>query len=274
MALEHATTVLSLELTRLQNLVQSDAQLRAELVIELLAGTKGPGALSRAQTLDYDLGRPHWVVMVEGNHGTEDVDAFAGAVRRVARDTGAGSLLASRPNGVVFLADHEVSWDTFRSAVLVELRGGRCRIGVGGRCDALEDFPRSYHEAEHALKLQESTGERDRVTIFNELGIYQILSDVPNLERVERIVRRWLGSLLDYDAQHGSQLVATISTYLECGGNYSLTADALSVHRNTLKYRLGRIREISGLDLSSPDARFNLQLAARAWRTLVALRAP
>ena len=44
------------------------------------------------------------------------------------------------------------------------------------------------------------------------------------------------------------------------------------VHRSTLKYRLRRIREVSGYDLGVPDTQFNLQLATRAWRTLQALR--
>ena len=67
-------------------------------------------------------------------------------------------------------------------------------------------------------------------------------------------------------------MVATLGHYLDYGGNYEATAQALSVHRSTLKYRLQRIREISGHDLASPDTQFNLQLASRAWRTLQALR--
>ena len=46
----------------------------------------------------------------------------------------------------------------------------------------------------------------------------------------------------------------------------------LSVHRSTLKYRLGRIRQVSGHDLGVPDIQFNLQVATHAWRTLEALR--
>jgi hypothetical protein len=61
--------------------------------------------------------------------------------------------------------------------------------------------------------------------------------------------------------------------YLECGGNYDATAASLSMHRSTLKYRLQRIREISGYDLSDADSRFNLQLATRAWTKLRALGA-
>jgi DNA-binding PucR family transcriptional regulator len=62
-----------------------------------------------------------------------------------------------------------------------------------------------------------------------------------------------------------------LRTYLERGGSYDATAAALSMHRSTLKYRLQRIKEISGHDLSDADTRFNLQLATRAWYTLCAL---
>ena len=64
----------------------------------------------------------------------------------------------------------------------------------------------------------------------------------------------------------------TLTQYLEHGGNYDATAAVLSVHRSTLKYRLQRIRELTGLELSDPDVHFNLQLATRAWGTLLALR--
>ena len=89
---------------------------------------------------------------------------------------------------------------------------------------------------------------------------------------MEGFERRWLGRLLDYDAAKGTKLVETVAAYVECGGNYDATAGALYVHRSTLRYRLQRLREISGLDLSDPDTRFNLQLATRAWTTLRTLR--
>ena len=89
---------------------------------------------------------------------------------------------------------------------------------------------------------------------------------------MERFVAEWLGPLIDYDAEHGTPLVLTLSEYLDCGGNYDASAQALSVHRSTLKYRLRRIRQVSGHDLGLPDVQFNLQVATRAWRTLEALR--
>ena len=120
--------------------------------------------------------------------------------------------------------------------------------------------------------MQEVAGGNGRATTFDELGIFQILAEVEEPASVERFVRSWLSALLDYDARRGSELVTTLSTYLECGRNYNATSAALGVHRSTLKYRLQRVRELSGHDLADPDAAFNLHLAARAWRTLQALR--
>jgi DNA-binding PucR family transcriptional regulator len=110
------------------------------------------------------------------------------------------------------------------------------------------------------------------VTLFDDLGIYKILATAGDTSAMERFVTEWLGPLIDYDAEHGMSLVLTLSEYLDCGGNYDASARALSVHRSTVKYRLRRIREVSGHDLGQPDIQFNLQLATHAWRTLEVLR--
>jgi DNA-binding PucR family transcriptional regulator len=78
----------------------------------------------------------------------------------------------------------------------------------------------------------------------------------------------WLGALLDYDGNHHSNLVRTLSEYLDCGGNYERTAQVLVIHRSTLRYRLQRIREITGLSLQDPDSRLNLHVATRALKVL------
>ena len=122
------------------------------------------------------------------------------------------------------------------------------------------DFARSYREAQQALKLQTTIGGRDQVTAFDDLGIYQVFCDLPTAA-LDQLVERWLGPLLAYDARTRSQLTSTLGSYLDNGLAHEATARELSVHRSTLKYRLGRIREISGLDLGDPDARFQLQLA-------------
>jgi sugar diacid utilization regulator len=272
-ALEHGATVLAMELAHLRSLAETELRLRRDLVEELLAGADEESALTRAQALGYDLECQHRVVVVEG-HGRGDagVDPLFHAVRRVAGYMSAGALLMTRTGTVVLLANRDVDWEKLRVAVLHELDGGRCRIGVGGSCGRVGDFPRSYREAQIALSIQPGPGGPDRTTVFDELGVYRLLSRLEDTTEVDRFVRDWLGALLDYDARKRSELVRTLSSYLEHGGSYDATAKALVVHRSTLKYRLQRIRELSDLDLNDPDCRFNLQLATRAWATLRALR--
>jgi sugar diacid utilization regulator len=271
-ALEHGATVLAMELARLRTMAEMELRLRRDLVEELLSGTDEESALARAQVLGHDLERRHRVVVVEGRGRTQDDEVFFHAVRRAARASGIGTLQVARGGAVVLLSEAEVSWERFRTAVLTELGGGRCRVGVGGWCERPRDFPRSYREAQLALKMQRTARGDDRATCYDDLGVYRILCEVENKAAVELFARQWLGSLLDYDARKGSELVATLTQYLECGGAYDATAAAMSVHRSTLKYRLQRIREISGHDLTDPGTGFNLQLATRAWQTLQTLR--
>jgi len=238
------------------------------------AGMDGVMLLNRAQAFEYDLGRPHRVVLVEscGGHGDDEMVMLFHAVSRAARAARAGSLLAPRLHDVILLADAEVAWQEFWASTVTEMHGRQCRIGVGGRCPQPSRFPLSCKEAELALQMQKAAGGSERVTLFDDLGIYKILATEGDTSAMERYVAEWLGPLINYDAEHGTQLVLTLSEYLDCGGNYDASARALSVHRSTLKYRLQRIRKVSGYDLGLPDVQFNLQVATRASRTLQALR--
>ncbi|WP_300007105.1 helix-turn-helix domain-containing protein [Pseudonocardia sp.] len=272
MALEHGATILAMELARVRSLAESELRLRRDLVDELLNGTDEDSGLARAMALGYDLQRPHRVVVIEGRGRTRDTDTFFQAVRRAARDEPAGTLLVARGADVVLLADCEADWESLRKSVMRELGGGRARLGVGECCERVAEFPRSYQQAKLALRLPAQAEWDDRAIRFDDLGVYRLLVGIEDLGEVERFVQHWLGKLLDYDEQRGSELVRTLSHYLKLGGSYELTAKALIVHRNTLKYRLQRIRQIGGLDLGDPETWFNLQLATRAWATLGVLR--
>ena len=130
----------------------------------------------------------------------------------------------------------------------------------------MADFPRSYHEARLALRVQAAAGGTTDATVFDELGVYRLLAGVDDLEGVEQFVhavarrparvrRRQRGIRTGRDAWASTSTAAGATTP---------PPRRSSVHRSTLKYRLQRIREISGHDLGSPEVQFNLQLAVRA----------
>ena len=271
-ALEHGATVLSMELARLRGIADTELRLRRDLVHDLLDGTDDASALSRAEALDYDLRRPHRVVIVEGKGpgpgarraaergAAGDAQDPAGGA---GRDTGPATWPSSPPG--------QADWEQLRRAIVSDL-GGQCHIGVGGTCARPSELPRSLREAGLALRLQKTLLPGSGACEYPRLGIFRMLAAIPDLTDVEEFIREWLGSLLDYDARRKAELVRTLTQYLEHGGNYDATAAELSVHKSTLKYRLQRIRELTGVELNDPDVHFNLQLATRAWGTLQALR--
>jgi DNA-binding PucR family transcriptional regulator len=268
-ALEHAATVLGMELARLNSMAEVEHRLRRELVEELLAGVDDEGVFQRAQAFGHDLQQEHRVVIVHRNHAGSD-DHLLHLVRQADRECGVASLMMGKGKAVTLLSPAAADWEAFRARV-EELAGTKCRIAVGSSCRQPSDFPRSHREAQVAMALQENTLAGPNVLTWESLGAYQILSTVDDVEGVERFVHQQLGRLFQYDTQKKSDLVETLYRYLESGCNHANAAQELAVHRNTLKYRLDRIGEISGRDLTDPDTRFNLQLATRGWQLLKAL---
>jgi sugar diacid utilization regulator len=271
-ALEHAATVLSMELARLRSIADTELRLQRDLVHDLLAGTDDESAQARAEALDYDLRRPHRVAVIEGRGRSQAHDALLTAVRRAMRVVGQDGLFETRSGNVVVVTAGQADWEKLRRMVVADLGGGQCYVGVGDPCARPSELPRSLREAGLALRLQKTLLPGSSACEYPKLGIFRMLAAIPNLTDVDAFVREWLGSLLDYDAHKGSELVHTLTQYLEHGGNYDATAADLSVHKSTLKYRLQRIRDLTGLELNNPDVHFNLQLATRAWGTLQALQ--
>jgi sugar diacid utilization regulator len=270
-ALEHGATVAAMELARLRSLGETQLRLSRDLLEDLLAGTDPEIAVERARAIGSDLLQPRRVAVIEGIGSGADEDRLTGSIRRALRDHAAGWLLTSRDEAVVVLADGETDWNALLSAIDRGLDDG-CRIGVGGSVGNPADIPRSYREARLSLKMGGTAAGPSAVTVFDDLGVFRLLAEVEETASVERFVHTWLGPLLDYDARKPAELVPTLSRFLELGLAYDATSAAMAIHRSTLKYRLQRIREISGRDLSDPDTRFNLQLATRAWQTLAAVR--
>jgi len=287
MALEHGATVLAVELARLRGLADAELRLRRDLLHDLLTGTDDEDAYARAEALGYDLGHPHRVVLVspgdaarvpagDGAPHDQHQDRFLHAVRRALRDLRLTALLGAESGAVVILMAGDTDWEGVRQAVLREQGGGRARMGVGELYARPSELPRSWREAQLAVRLRSGSGDphgntiddTDRATVYADLGVFRMFASLPDLEDVAEYATRWLRPLISYDATKGTELVQTLTTYLDHGGRYEATAQALSIHRSTLKYRLQRIRELSGYDLNEPETHFNLQLASRAWTTV------
>ena len=108
------------------------------------------------------------------------------------------------------------------------------------------------------------------VVTFEETGTYkllfQIFADRP--EELSSFYDQTIAPLVRYDEQYQTELVGTLLTYLGNDCNLAATASTLYTHRHTVRYRLDRIAELSGLDIAKTDDREKLSLGLKAMRLL------
>ncbi|MFG2357297.1 PucR family transcriptional regulator [Streptomyces sp. NPDC048521] len=268
LALGYAAASLALELTHLRNLAEVELRLHRELADDLLAGTDEPSAYARSEAVGHDLHGSHYVVVVQWSNRTAD-DSFAQTVSRAAVAVGMRSLLTRRSDHVVLITGDRPHARALYEALARETGTRSGTIGVSAPCDAVDDIPHHYQEAQRALDVRRHSHERYGTTFFDELGLYRILGPGNDYRELETFVHEWLGQLIDYDSRHHAAMVETLSWYFDCGGNYDETADSLAIHRSTLRYRLQRIRDISGHDLANVEDRLNLQVATRVWKIVL-----
>lgn len=270
-ALDHAQRSLAQELMHMRELAEVELRLRRQLIDDLLEGTDETSAYARAEAVGHDLRRTHYVVVVHWPGNGAD-DSFTRAVEQATATTSTRPLITRRGDRVVLLTEARPDDDAVHAALAHELGTPDGAIGVSTRCDSPDGVPRCYQEALRALKVRQNSRQRSGTTFFDDLGLYRILGPGNDLRELEDFVREWLGPLIDYDADHDTELVETLSRYFDCGGNYDEAAAALTVHRSTLRYRLQRIREIGDRDLADVDTRLNLQVATRVWKIILSGR--
>ncbi|MBB6171920.1 DNA-binding PucR family transcriptional regulator [Nocardiopsis mwathae] len=139
----------------------------------------------------------------------------------------------------------------------------RLAIGIGSTVRGIPELRGAAVEARHARRLAELREGRAQIIAGAEIDSHELLlASVP--EEVQASYRdRLLGPLFAYDRDHRSELVRTLERFLEHSGSWQRCAAAMHVHVNTLRYRIGRIEELTGRDLSNLEHRVDLFLALK-----------
>ncbi len=131
------------------------------------------------------------------------------------------------------------------------------------------DLVRACGEALLAANVAQGAGDAGPLA-FEQTGAYRLLLSAmsENPGELERFYEETVEPLVTYDEQYETELVKTLETFLEADGNVAGTAQRLFTHRHTVYYRLERVRELSGLDVSSSDGREKLSLGLKSMRVL------
>jgi purine catabolism regulator len=141
-------------------------------------------------------------------------------------------------------------------------------IGISPTVKELVHSQESYFEASKALKIGTRVSGRGSVTFFEDLGLFRVLSELGDNARLEELCRNSIGQLVSYDRNNNTEFFRTLEIFCRENFNLKETARQLSLHYNSLQYRLKKISEITGLDLDSSEGIFNLMVGLKANRLL------
>jgi hypothetical protein len=268
LALVEASSVAALEVFRMQSVAAAEVRVWGDLSDEIVDDDNRARVRAHAEALGFDHTAKRRVALL----ASEDVDVgtLLSKTRWAVRLLGIDALVTARERRVVVIVSDEIDWAALVQVLRDSMPNERFSIGVSSRRDVVDEYHQAAREAEVAVGLGAAI-HGEGVMLFEDLGVYRLLAANGDTRELHQFVQRWLGPLIEYDEARNAELVRSLSEYLERGGSLDQAAEALFIHRSTLKYRLGRIASLTGVDLADPDARFNLQLATRTLATIRAL---
>jgi sugar diacid utilization regulator len=243
------------------------AVLRRDLLDALIAGHGDSERIRRlARTLRVRLGESYVVVLmrgadVGGDEHTELPLTTRIALRRLVEEARsrlrppAGTLLVGMRQGEV-VALYPASQATELEQIKQEcdaLAGeldDDVAIGFSSWHAGMAAIAVAYAEARDAVEIALGAGIRGRAVAFNDVLIDHMVRSSPH---GDRILDQTIRPLVAYDRDRQGDLVKTLRVYLDSGFNLTRSAEALSVHPNTVVYRLKRVKDLSGRDPYDPD---------------------
>lgn len=131
--------------------------------------------------------------------------------------------------------------------------------GMGSVVQRICDVHPSYETSNMAYQLARSGLQR--ILDYSEMGIYKILSDVKDSSVYPDFVEDTLGSLLRYDEENGTDYIQILQTFFANECSSIQTATALYFHKNTMTYKLNKIREILGYDILKNENRMRIMVS-------------
>ena len=277
---EHGAAACALEMAKAKAVSDTEKRLRGAFLDRLLIGdVSQQEAVSQGERLDHNMSVTHTaIVLAWQGERAPSVRRLETLVKGVVARKRAKALVWQREREqevLVFFAPDEanpvdsglVLAQEFCTQVCRQFSGARVAVGLGQTAREVSSWRNSYRDARQALDLAQRL-QTDIPLYIGDLGVFQLILNLSDRDRLVEFCDRNLGPLQEYDHRQHADLVKTLEAYFHCNGNLSRTAETLIVHRNTLLYRMNRIEEIAGIDMKRPETRLALHLALTIRRLL------
>ncbi|WP_134699574.1 helix-turn-helix domain-containing protein [Ammoniphilus sp. YIM 78166] len=275
-ALEHACTVISLELMKSQQIFETQQRLKGEFIEGLFTGKVDESLIQQAKLLDLDPNRNYLVTVIQIQPLHIDMKRhLIDLANRIFLESYPHSMVVTKHEQIILLLSFSNqrtgSYHTqqimelahqFQQEVLKRNEKPTVLIALGRAKNGLVHVGKSAQEAQRGLQLLRTYNLNKNVISYSELGVQRLLLQNSEDELMD-FIQETLGPLLEYEAQRKRELLPTLLVYLEHNQNSKEAAESLHIHTNTLNYRLKRIQEILSIELTDAEQFMNLQLALR-----------
>lgn len=278
-ALEHTATVAAILFGREQVRSQTELRLKGDFLSEVATGKTSAEELGeQARRLGLDV--RHGVIalgvrltgtpagppggglerglaaLVAAEHGNALVAAKADDV--IALLGGTAGVTGERLDGLATAISGRI--DTWLTAD----RPDRAFVAAASDTHPASGLSAAVRELQVALAYAERTGSGDRLTRYADVGTFRLLLGIADTHPAE--LRRFAEETVGPLSESGSGLVETLEAYLDLDGNVGEVAKRLFLHRHTVRYRLDRIADLTGLDVKTSEGRERLGLGLKAAR--------
>lgn len=132
-------------------------------------------------------------------------------------------------------------------------------VGVGSRMDDISNLHVSYSRAKAAVQMAKK--RKKDLFYFDEMGLYRLLYMVDDDRLLGEMAEEPLRPLLEYDRKHHANYVDTLELYLKHNGSIQAVSEEMFTHRNTVIYRMNKIKELLGTNLEQTEERLPYQIA-------------
>src|SRR3954452_9726672 len=286
--LERAAVVAALSVIRQQAVHSVELRFQGDLVRRLVAGSlrHTERALAQTRSFGWRLDGPV-VVLVTATETAADpqadptraldvLDTLADGWRAALETEVSGAAVAGMSTEIVTVLPLDgrtpeeitslVTAVTGRVNARVRRVGRVLGTGIGRPAGSLSALGEAHQQASRALGVGQEIHRTQAGTHFDQLGVFRLLSLIPDSTELRNYVDEVLGTLADAADPDSADLRETLRVLLETNLNVAESARRLHFHYNTMRYRIGKLERLLGPFTTDPTLRLNLLLALHAAR--------
>lgn len=294
-AVEHAGTVLKLEIMRILSNLEIENRHRSEFVLDIISNSDrySDEINNKAAIYGWDFSKGLIAVLVSVDRYHElsinvsdnkRVNLMEQLQKKILQNcvmpiehSFKNTIYALLNNSIVFiLTPSDYKREDFYKTVLKACEAMKqsvyqclnltLSIGIGDFAESIQKAHKSYIEAKGALRLVKTVYNGNKILFFKDSGVYHLFQKLYNTPEAQKFCEQSIGRLNAYDSQNGTDLFHSLICIKNNDWNLKRASQELYVHYNTMKYRYKKIEEILGINLDDSEERFVISLSIKLLR--------